>query len=123
MPHALAIVLAALLAAAVVPAGSGATPAHGRPARPVAVLYASHTARANPTRESRLVQRVSMLRPLTGERTRLPVVGRHVDAQGKTWLRVLLPGRPNGHTGWIVQRSTADVRRRGRSSCASACDA
>lgn len=23
------------------------------------------------------------------------------------WLRVLLPGRPNGHTGWISQRATA----------------
>lgn len=100
------LVLAASFLLAVAPASRGAI--SGR-ARAVAVLYAPHTARAKPTRNSRLVQRVSMLRPLTGERTRLPVIGRHVDSHGKTWLRVLLPGRPNGHSGWIVKRATANA--------------
>jgi lipoprotein-anchoring transpeptidase ErfK/SrfK len=90
-------------------AADGQAASRSHPARPVAVLFASHVARSEPTRRSRLVQRVSMLRPLTGERTRLPVIARHLDRQGTTWLRVLLPGRPNGHTGWIVERSTADV--------------
>jgi hypothetical protein len=34
--------------------------------------------------------------PLSHQRTSLPVLQR----RGR-WLRVMLPGRPNGHTGWI----------------------
>lgn len=34
--------------------------------------------------------------PLSHQRTSLPVLERH-----GSFLRVLLPGRPNGHTGWI----------------------
>jgi lipoprotein-anchoring transpeptidase ErfK/SrfK len=34
--------------------------------------------------------------PLSHQRVSLPVVGRR-----RGFLRVLLPGRPNGHTGWI----------------------
>jgi lipoprotein-anchoring transpeptidase ErfK/SrfK len=37
--------------------------------------------------------------PLSHQRTSLPVLQRH----GR-WLRVLLPGRPNGHAGWIDGR-------------------
>jgi hypothetical protein len=37
--------------------------------------------------------------PLTHQRTSLPVLGRH-----GTFLHVLLPGRPNGHSGWILAR-------------------
>jgi lipoprotein-anchoring transpeptidase ErfK/SrfK len=44
--------------------------------------------------------------PVTGGQTVLPVLGRRTAANGTRWLRVLLPGRPNGRTGWIVQRST-----------------
>jgi len=37
--------------------------------------------------------------PLSRQRTSLPVLRRH----GR-FLRVLLPGRPNGHSGWILAR-------------------
>lgn len=37
--------------------------------------------------------------PLSHQRVSLPVVHRRGH-----WLRVLLPGRPNGHTGWIDAR-------------------
>jgi hypothetical protein len=37
--------------------------------------------------------------PLSHQRTALPVLGRR-----RGFLRVLLPGRPNGHTGWIEAR-------------------
>jgi lipoprotein-anchoring transpeptidase ErfK/SrfK len=37
--------------------------------------------------------------PLSHQRTSLPVLRRH----GR-WLKVLLPGRPNGRTGWIDGR-------------------
>ncbi len=36
----------------------------------------------------------------------LPVIARRIDSDGALWLDVLLPGRPNGHTGWITGRST-----------------
>ena len=45
-------------------------------------------------------------RPLTGERTVLPVLGDARAADGGRWLHVRLPGRPNGHTGWIEQPGT-----------------
>jgi lipoprotein-anchoring transpeptidase ErfK/SrfK len=38
--------------------------------------------------------------PLSHQRTSLPVLRRRGH-----WLRVLLPGRPNGHTGWIDART------------------
>jgi L,D-transpeptidase catalytic domain len=37
----------------------------------------------------------------------LPVLGRRADERGAVWLRVLLPERPNGSTGWV---RTRDVR-------------
>jgi lipoprotein-anchoring transpeptidase ErfK/SrfK len=40
-------------------------------------------------------------RPITGERTVLPVLGEATGTDGRTWIHVMLPGRPNGHTGWI----------------------
>lgn len=33
------------------------------------------------------------------------VIGRETDRSGETWLRVRVPGRPNGRTGWV--RATA----------------
>ncbi len=45
-------------------------------------------------------------RPITGERTTLPVIGHARDSRGVAWLRVMLPGRPNGSSGWISQQGT-----------------
>ena len=36
----------------------------------------------------------------------LPVLGERRGAGGARWLRVRLPGRPNGHSGWIAKRGT-----------------
>jgi lipoprotein-anchoring transpeptidase ErfK/SrfK len=49
---------------------------------------------------------VSAIRPYTHTRTSLPVLARQRSSDGRRWLRVLLPGRPNGHAGWIAARST-----------------
>lgn len=46
------------------------------------------------------------MRPITGERTTLPVIARATGAGGLRWLRVMLPGRPNGSSGWISQQGT-----------------
>lgn len=37
----------------------------------------------------------------------LPVVGHATSRSGRRWLRVNLPGRPNGRTGWIEAAGTA----------------
>ena len=52
------------------------------------------------------VTELSDVRPITGERTVLPVIARSTGPHGLRWLEVLLPGRPNSHTGWIQQRAT-----------------
>lgn len=57
--------------------------------------------RAGAARRGRLTAR----RPITGALTVVPVVG-HATAGGSKWLRVRLPGRPNGAKGWIKQRGT-----------------
>jgi lipoprotein-anchoring transpeptidase ErfK/SrfK len=93
----------ALLAAA----WTGAALAHGVPAPAVkptqrlTALLSAHEAFSKPSRESAPLGRVHARRPLTGERTVLPVLGARVG-----WLHVRLPGRPNGHTGWIRRQAT-----------------
>jgi len=52
-------------------------------------------------------RRVGAWRPITGEQTVLPVVGRATTTGGVRWLRVMIPGRPNGGKGWIARRGTA----------------
>jgi hypothetical protein len=48
---------------------------------------------------------VPLYTPLSRQRTSLPVVGRR-----HGFLRVLLPGRPNGHMGWIQARKAKTWR-------------
>ena len=40
----------------------------------------------------------------------LPVLELRAGRDGTTWLRVMLPGRPNGRTGWISSRFTKVAR-------------
>lgn len=67
------------------------------------VLLGAHVARRAPTAGADRIEAVAARRPLTRTRTVLPVLGR---ADQGEWLRVLLPGRPNGHAGWIAARRT-----------------
>ena len=53
-----------------------------------------------------VVEVVAQRRPITGERTALPVVGRRRDRRGVEWLKVMLPGRPNSSTGWLREHLT-----------------
>lgn len=76
------------------------------PRQELALLWAPHTARSSPSPGALALQRVGVRRPLTAERTELPVLGKRRGARGATWLDVLLPGRPNGHSGWIEARKT-----------------
>ncbi len=91
-----AVILAAAIGAAGAPAAAPATGLHNT--QPLVVLLHSHTARARPDAGAARIERVASRRPLTRVRTVLPVLG---EAAHGAWLRVRLPGRPNGHTGWI----------------------
>jgi lipoprotein-anchoring transpeptidase ErfK/SrfK len=109
-------VLAAALAALVV-VSTGATSAQGgsgrvvvQPSQTLAILLGSHAAMSAPDESSTALELVRAKRPITDERTVLPVIGHTSGADGVRWLQVLLPGRPNGHTGWIKLRATRAAR-------------
>jgi hypothetical protein len=72
----------------------------------VAVLLVAHSVHRQPRAASPVLVNLPSVRPITGERTTLPVVERATGAGGLRWLRVMLPGRPNGSSGWISQRAT-----------------
>lgn len=71
--------------------------------RPLVTLLHSHTARVRPDARAQRIETVAPRRPLTHVGTVLPVLG---EALHGAWLRVRLPGRPNGHTGWIASART-----------------
>jgi lipoprotein-anchoring transpeptidase ErfK/SrfK len=93
---------------------SAATAAGGRspykvPARQqLAVLEYGHRAFASPHTTAHVQTSVSSSRPITGERTTLPVLGQTVNRDGQRWLKVRLPGRPNSSTGWIKRSGTRE---------------
>lgn len=90
--------------AAAVP--SAAVPAAGVPAgQPLVVLLHDHFARTRPDPGARRIETVAGRLPLTQLRTVLPVLSR-ARHDGRSWLQVRLPGRPNGHTGWIPASQT-----------------
>lgn len=92
---------------------AGAAPAHSvrsvvvKPTQEVAALLSAHEAFSKPAGDSTPLKLVQARRPLTGERTVLPVLGHKTGADGLRWLHVRLPGRPNGRLGWIRERATA----------------
>lgn len=38
------------------------------------------------------------------------VLASRVDGEGRTWLHVRIPGRPNGRTGWTLAKNLSDMR-------------
>jgi lipoprotein-anchoring transpeptidase ErfK/SrfK len=96
--------LAALALVALTATGAASaerTNTHVPPGQRVVALLRPHEARLGPAvRTARLVL-VPATTPITGERTVLPVL-----AVKRRWLLVRLPGRPNGHTGWIRKGET-----------------
>jgi lipoprotein-anchoring transpeptidase ErfK/SrfK len=106
---------AALVAAivCVVVAGGGARPAGaaeiGPPTKAVswsARILAPVTARVQPSLKARKVAIVQPTAPLAGGPSILLVLDRRV-VDNREWIKVLLPIRPNGSSGWIP----ADVAR------------
>jgi lipoprotein-anchoring transpeptidase ErfK/SrfK len=106
MPRRLSLSAVAALLAVLGPAPAPAG------ADPVARMYrltqvmTPHGVRARPDGHAPVVEIVQPRRPITNERTILPVLARRRGKQGVMWLKVLLPGRPNSHTGWIKKPGT-----------------
>ena len=65
------------------------------------VLERGRVARTRPSLFAPKIETVAARRPLTGARTVLPVLGYRTSPGGVRWIDVRLPGRPNGHAGWI----------------------
>ncbi len=87
--------------------GAAAAPASGSGApapQALVVLLGGHVARRAPNAAARRIEAVAARRPLTRGRTVLPLLGR--GGRDDAWLRVRLPGRPNGHLGWISAART-----------------
>jgi lipoprotein-anchoring transpeptidase ErfK/SrfK len=96
---AVVVALAATTAAAATASPPKAPPV--RATQALAILNHDTQAYLKPSRSSGAATVVSEVRPITGERTVLPVVANATDAHGAGWLEVLIPGRPNSRTAWI----------------------
>jgi hypothetical protein len=81
-------------------------PTHVQATQELAVLLTAHGAHREPAAGSPQVLFVPADRPITGEQTTLPVIGHATGTGGVQWLQVMLPGRPDGSTGWIAQDGT-----------------
>jgi lipoprotein-anchoring transpeptidase ErfK/SrfK len=99
-------VVVAAAAGVAAPSAGARKPAVVRPTQELAVLLTSHKVVSElHARPSRMTT-VHAWRPITGGQTVLPVIRRKTTKDGARWLRVMVPGRPNGRTGWIAQRGT-----------------
>jgi len=101
-----AVLATAVLAASLLAGQASAARVKVASTQKLAALLVVHQARSGPSLHARALDVVQARRPLTGERTVLPVLGRRRGPQGALWLHVRLPGRPNGHTGWIRKKGT-----------------
>ena len=108
-------VLPGLLAAAclacmsVGASGAQAAPAPVQATQELTVLLSPHTAHATSAAGSPQVKLLPAITPITGEPTTLPVIARATGSGGAGWLEVMLPGRPNGATGWIEDQGTREL--------------
>lgn len=103
---ALAIAMLASAAGALLLAPAHAAGATIPASQPLVLLLHDHIARTAPDVKARRIESVVARRPLTRVHTTLPVLGSATSGDGMPWVRVRLPGRPNGHTGWIPATHT-----------------
>jgi lipoprotein-anchoring transpeptidase ErfK/SrfK len=85
---------------------SAAAPSAPGASRQLAVLLTGHAVHRRPRGGSRVVGTVPAVTPITGEQTTLPLIGQTRGPDGIAWLNVMLPGRPNGSSGWIAKQGT-----------------
>jgi lipoprotein-anchoring transpeptidase ErfK/SrfK len=100
------VVIAAATGGTVAPSAGARQPPVSTTTQELATLLTSHrvvsAVRPHPSR----VTTVRASRPITGAPTVLPVIGHTTTTRGVPWLKVRVPGRPNGRKGWIAQRGT-----------------
>ena len=101
------------VASALVTAASAASPVarRRRPQRPGDAAARRSCCRITspaprPTAAARRDRAGRRPRPLTQARTVLPVMAARSAARTARWVHVRLPGRPSGHTGWILADQT-----------------
>jgi lipoprotein-anchoring transpeptidase ErfK/SrfK len=94
-----------LFGASVAPAGAAAEPPPPSEQR-LAQLLSAHRVHRAPSAASGVLEDVAARRPITGERTTLPVIAGKTTHGGIAWLHVMLPGRPNSSSGWIAAQGT-----------------
>jgi len=94
-------VACAAIAAAALTGAAQAEASAVKPSQALVLLIRAHEAHAGPSVRSAALGLVPATTPITGEQTTLPVLAR----RGR-WLKVMLPGRPNGHSGWILDNAT-----------------
>ena len=92
-------------------AAQPAAAARVAPSQRIVSLFTTHGVRAEPNISRKVLSRIPATRPITDERTKLPVLGSKRDAQKRLWLHVRVPGRANGQkkppsTGWITTEHT-----------------
>lgn len=85
------------------------TPTRVQATQQLVELLSGHAAHSAPAAGSRQVAFVRDRRPITGERTTLPVIGHATAPRATVWLKVMLPGRPDGSTGWIAEAGTHEL--------------
>jgi len=106
-----AVIAATATGGATAPAAIAGQPPAVRPKQELVELLTPHEVRSALPGPRLSASRVRASRPITGGQTVLPVVG-HATRGGARWLRVMVPGRPNGRTGWIRRRGTATTTTR-----------
>jgi lipoprotein-anchoring transpeptidase ErfK/SrfK len=92
--------LVALACGAVVAPASAAVPVV-TPTQEVVTIHHAQQAHAKPQASSARLGIVLPATAITDAQAVLPVLGAY-----RQWLFVRLPGRPNGHTGWIERAGT-----------------
>ena len=103
---ALAVLVVALSTSPATAAPSGSARAEVQHTQELVILLGAHAAMSAPDEGSASLELVPARRPITEDRTVLPVLAHRSGVDGAEWLHVLLPGRPNGHTGWLKRRAT-----------------
>jgi len=80
--------------------------AAGPEGAPLVALLRDHVVRTRPSVRADRIETLAARRPLTGVRTVLPLLAHETSRDGRNWVRVRLPGRPNGRSGWILEGHT-----------------
>jgi len=106
---ALLCVFAGVGASAGTASASAAASQAARATQQLAVLHYEHRAYAAPRTTAAWRVLVPAHRPITGQQTTLPVLAQATDRRGLRWLKVMLPGRPNGSSGWIRRVGTQEA--------------